>query len=181
MTTDYEAIVYDLDGTLVSLDVDWEATRRDAAAALRSHGWETDGMGLWEVLRTATGTDARPAVESAIAEHECDGARTGAALPLADELPLAVPVGVCSLNCEDACQIALRTHGLAEHVDVVTGRDTHDTYKPDPEPLLRTVRALDASPERALFVGDGERDERTAERAGVPFRYVADRLADRDA
>lgn len=177
MTADYAAIVYDLDGTLVRLDVDWNAARRDAAAVLRARGVDTAEMGLWDILEAAEPNGVLDRVNEAIAEHERAGARSAAPLPLADELPCDVPVGVCSLNSEDACRIALERHDLEGYVGAIVGRDTLETYKPDPEPLLATIDALGVEPTEVLFVGDGQRDELTAERAGVPFQYVADRLA----
>lgn len=176
MTAAYDAIVYDLDGTLVELDVDWDAARDDAAAVLSARGVDTSGMGLWAVLEAAEPNGVLDRVNDAIAEHEREGARSATRLPLADELPREIPVGVCSLNSESACRIALELHGLDAHVDAVIGRDSVGAYKPDPTPLLATLDALDAEPGAALFVGDGERDARTAERAGVAFQYVSERL-----
>jgi len=171
--TAYDAVVYDLDGTLVRLAVDWATVRDDVAAALADAGVPTDGESLWELLELAAETGRRDVAEDTIARHEREGARTAERLPTADEVPGAgVPVGVCSLNCEAACRLALDRHDLSPHVGAVVGRDSVDTEKPDPEPLLATLRALDADPERALFVGDTERDAETAERAGVAFRYV---------
>jgi phosphoglycolate phosphatase len=176
VTADYDAIVYDLDGTLVELDVDWDAARDDAAAVLSARGVDTTAMGLWDVLEAAEPNGILDRVNEAIAEHEREGARTATSLPLADELPHDVPVGVCSLNSEAACRIALELHGLDGHVDAVVGRDSTGAYKPDPQPLLETVAAIGAEPPRTLFIGDGQRDALTAERAGLPFQYVADRL-----
>jgi phosphoglycolate phosphatase len=167
----YDAVVYDLDGTLVRLAVDWEAVARDVAGVLADRGVEPPD-GLWGMLEVADDAGHRGAVESAIAAHEKPGARDSERLPTADELPRTEPTAVCSLNCEAACRIALDVHGLAGHVRTVVGRDTVDTEKPDPAPLLAAVEALDATPGRTLFVGDGERDELTAERAGCEFRYV---------
>jgi phosphoglycolate phosphatase len=176
VTDDYDAIVYDLDGTLVHLDVDWEAARRDAAAVLRASGVDTTEMGLWDVLEAAEPNGVLDGVNAAIADHEREGARLSDRLPIADELPRECPVGVCSLNSESACRIALERHGLDGHVRTVVGRDTLTTYKPDPEPLLATVEGLGAEPGRVLFVGDSERDALTAERAGVDFQWAAERL-----
>lgn len=172
----YEALVYDLDGTLVRLDVDWGAVAEEVAAVLRARGLETEGS-LWDLLQRAeeAGERHRRAVEEVIAEHEREGARSADRLPLADELPTGVPTGVCSLNCEAACRIALELHGLDGHVDAVVGRDTVGAHKPDPEPLLATVEALGAAPQRVLFIGDSDSDRATAERAGVDFQFVADR------
>jgi phosphoglycolate phosphatase len=174
VTDEYEAVVYDLDGTLVRLAVDWPAVYRDVVARLQEEGIPVDDENLWELLGRAHRESFAPLVEDVITGHERRGARAAELLPTAGELPRPVPVGVCSLNAETPCRLALERHGLDAHVETVVGRDTVGTYKPDPEPLLAAVDDLSTTPERALFVGDSERDERTAERAGVAFRYVAE-------
>ncbi|WP_313695859.1 HAD family hydrolase [Halorarum halobium] len=169
---EFDAVVYDLDGTLVRLAVDWDEATRDVVTLFERHGHETNGMGLWELLERADDVGLRTELEEILAEHERDGARLSERLSPADDLPLSVATGVCSLNCESACRVALEGHRLSDHVDAVVGRDTVGTYKPDPEPLLATLRMLETPPEEALFVGDSERDELTADRAGVAFEWV---------
>jgi len=167
------AVVYDLDGTLVTLAVNWDAVASDVIAVYDDAGIDATGSGLWSLLENAADHGIADRVEEAISRHEREGARRSRRCGLADELPTrSVPVGVCSLNCEAACRIALETHDLAEYVGATVGRDSVATHKPDPEPLLVTVDALDAAPENSLFVGDSPRDKETAERAGVDFEYV---------
>lgn len=172
--TDHDAIVYDLDGTLVRLDVDWDAAAREVTAILDDRGVDTADLSLWDMLERSVETDHRDVVGSAIAEYEIDGAENPQPLPLAGALPHDVPVGVVSLNCEEACRRALSVHGLDGYVDVVIGRDSVDRFKPDPQPLLAAVEALDSDPSRALFVGDSASDKRTADDAGVDFKWVGD-------
>jgi len=173
--TGYDAVVYDLDGTLVELDVDWDAVAVDVREIYHRANIEPPGNGLWGMLEAASDVGLATDVESAIAAHEHDGARTSARLAHADDLlERSLPAGVCSLNCERACRIALEEHALSPAVDAVVGRDTVETWKPNPEPLLATVSRLGADPERALFVGDSARDQQTAKRAGVDFEYVGE-------
>ena len=170
---DVDAIVYDLDGTLVELLVDWETVARDATEMFADAGVDVAGVDLWEMLDRAPDAGVADDLEALVAGYEREGARTSERLPAADVLAeIDLPVGVCSLNCESACRIALETHDLTPYVDAVVGRDSVATRKPDPEPLLATVRALSATPDRTLFVGDSERDEVAAERAGTAFEYV---------
>jgi phosphoglycolate phosphatase len=169
----YDAVVYDLDGTLVRLVVDWDAVARDAVDRFDEHGVDAAGYDLWTMLDLADEAGLRDELESVIAGHEREGARTSDRLPLADRVSTHdVPVGVCSLNCEASVRIALETHGLSEWVASVVGRDTVATRKPDPEPLLATLLGVDVPPERAVFVGDSPRDRTTAERAGTAYRSV---------
>lgn len=170
---DHDAVVFDLDGTLVRLAVDWDAVAAEVAETLRERG-VAPPESLWGMLETADAHGHRGAVERVISRHERAGARDSASLRAADTVP-AGAVGVCSLNCEAACRIAIEEHGIAG-VDAVVGRDSVEAEKPHPEPLLETVRRLDVDPTGALFVGDSPRDERTAERAGTDYVDVSEWL-----
>ncbi|MEF8779874.1 MAG: HAD family hydrolase [Haloferacaceae archaeon] len=177
---DYDAVVYDLDGTLVDLEVDWDQVAREVAAVYRSSDVDPPSGDLWALLEDADDYGLGDSVAGVVCEHEREGARRSVRLSLADELlaraAAGVPLGVCSLNCEAAVRIALAEHDLASTLESgpIVGRDTVATQKPDPEPLLAACRSLGVTPERTLFVGDSPRDERTAERAGTRFAYVSD-------
>ena len=177
MTEEYDAVVYDLDGTLVDLDVDWAEVARSVAAALRARDIDTEGADLWEMFELAREAECFPSVDGRVAEFEREGARTSRRLPLADELPRSEPVGVVSLNAESACRIALEVHGLDSAVGTVIGRDTVAEMKPHPLPLQQAAIDLDVSPERTLFVGDSASDEEAARRAGMAFQWVSERVA----
>jgi phosphoglycolate phosphatase len=173
MSDEYAAVVYDLDGTLVTLAVNWDAVATDVIAVYDDAGIDATGAGLWSLLEDAADHGIADRVEEAISRHEREGARRSRRCGLADELAdRTIPVGVCSLNCEAACRIALETHGLADDVDTIVGRDSVATHKPDPEPLLETLDGLGVTPADARFVGDSPRDKETADRAGVAFEYV---------
>jgi len=166
----YDAVVYDLDGTLVDLAVSWDTVTSDARELFAAHGHETDDS-LWQLLDTASEVGLESELEAVIADHERAGARASSRAPCATELPLTVPTGVCSLNSESACRVALDTHDLTNTVDAVVGRDTVPERKPDPAPLVETLDRLGAG-SRAVFVGDSRRDAVAAERAGVDFEWV---------
>ncbi|MFB6163288.1 MAG: HAD family hydrolase [Halococcoides sp.] len=170
---DHRAVVFDLDGTLVRLAVDWAAVATAVESTLADHGLSTGGD-LWTLVDRGRTAGVEAAVERTLAEFEEPGARESERLPLADRVPSDRPVGVCSLNGERAARIALDEHGLSDHIDAVVGRDTIDAQKPDPEPLLATIDRLGVDPDEALFVGDSASDERTAERAGVTFAWASE-------
>lgn len=174
---DYAAWVYDLDGTLVSLDVDWAQVREDVLGVYREAGVEADAeAGLWTLMTDAAEHELAAPVERTIARHELAGAKRSTRLPAADGLASTPrPVAVCSLNAEAACRVALETHGLLGDVDVIVGRDTVPAHKPAAEPLLAAVEGLSTTPDRALFIGDNDTDELTAKRAGVDFVHVDER------
>jgi len=170
----HDAVIYDLDGTLVELAVDWGAVARDVAGVLRQRGVDPGDGGLWGMLERSDETGHREAVEATIAEYERAGARESRRLALADGLPHGVPVAVCSLNAEVACRLALSVHDIASAVGPVVGRDTMDSEKPNPAGLLQVVEAVDADPGETVFVGDSERDAETARRAGTEFAWASE-------
>ncbi|MFC6824698.1 HAD family hydrolase [Halopelagius fulvigenes] len=172
----FDAVVWDLDGTLVHLAVDWDEVANEVIEAFDGHGVDAGGMDLWAMLDLADEEGIRGEIEAIIADHEHEGARESERLPHADALGAnGAAEGVCSLNCEDACNVALDAHDLSEHVDAVVGRDSVATRKPDPKPLLETIDRIGADTESTVFVGDSLTDEHAADRAGVEFLYVGGR------
>jgi len=57
--------------------------------------------------------------------------------------------------------------GLDEELSVRVCADDVVRGKPDPEPVLKALAALDAPPEGAVFIGDSEHDIESGRRAGV--------------
>ena len=186
----YDAVVYDLDGTLVELAVDWDAVADAVLDVYAERALIPPTEELWGLLGAADDYGIRDEVEEAIALHERPGASESTRLPLGDRLAGGTadhgdagsrpPAGVCSLNCEEACRIAVETHGLGDALvsDAIVGRDTVESHKPDPGSLLAAIDRLGAAPEDALFVGDSRSDAVAAERGGVDFAWVSDLLAE---
>jgi len=170
----HDAVIYDLDGTLVRLAVDWATVTSDVATVLRERNVDPENRDLWEMLTLSSETGHRDAVEAAITDHERTGAHESERLTLADGLPHSVPVGVCSLNAEEACRAALDVHGLDSHVGPVVGRDTVESPKPDPEGLLAIAEEIGVDPGAAVFVGDSESDATAARRAGMAFEWASE-------
>lgn len=57
--------------------------------------------------------------------------------------------------------------GLAEAMDVLVGADDVEQPKPHPEPVLKALDALGASPAEAMYVGDSIHDMEAGRAAGV--------------
>lgn len=58
--------------------------------------------------------------------------------------------------------------GLARYFDQVFGGDSFERKKPDPLPLLKTCEALQSVPAQTLMVGDSSNDAQAADAAGCP-------------
>jgi phosphoglycolate phosphatase len=66
----------------------------------------------------------------------------------------------------------LKALGLRDWVDCVVGGDSCPRRKPDPAPLLFACEQLGAAPTRALMVGDSINDVQAARGAGIPVICV---------
>lgn len=67
----------------------------------------------------------------------------------------------------------LAYYRLAEYFEVVVTADDTARHKPDPEPALKALELLGASPGEATFIGDSPYDLRCAHAAGVLAGAVA--------
>ena len=62
----------------------------------------------------------------------------------------------------------IRDKGLAPYFSKVFGGDSFERKKPDPLPLLKTCEALQSLPAKTLMVGDSSNDAQAADAAGCP-------------
>ena len=170
-------VVFDLDGTLVRLQVDWREAQAALGRIARTFGKDPGGRTVWEMLREASGKEAA-ALGAALERFEIDGGRTAQPLPLADILPqwTREEVGIVSLNGHASVDEALRVTGLTRHIGIIVAREDAAHLKPDPEPLLLCIKRLGGTPEGAVFVGDRDRDRETAQAAGTAYFGVDDLL-----
>lgn len=169
-----DAVVLDLDGTLVDLPIDWGIVATDVIAIFSSHDATPPGD-FWDAFTAIDGSGCRTEAATMLEQRERAAAEISEPLGLIGQLDrIDLPIAVCSLNCESACWTALEAHDVADSVETVIGRDSVSARKPHPEPLLTAIESLETAPERTLFIGDSQVDEETATRAGVKFAYNTD-------
>ncbi|MBF1803226.1 HAD family hydrolase [Alloalcanivorax profundimaris] len=156
----FQALLFDLDGTLVD-------TRLDFAALRRELGFP-DGIGLLEHLETLPAADVHRA-RAVIDRHEMAGASAatwidGAQALLADLHRRGVPTAILTRNSRAA--VARTDQVLGLPVDLILTREDCPP-KPDPGGLLRIADTLRLTPARCLYVGDFVYDLRAARNAGM--------------
>jgi len=79
-----------------------------------------------------------------------------------------VNLAVCT-NRSNSMDLLLDDFGLTPYFGYVMTAAKVKNPKPHPEPLLKILEHYRISPREALFIGDSELDQRSAEAAGVPF------------
>ena len=190
-----DAVVFDLDGTLIDSAADiahalnealawgglrgfdlatvrgWIGNGPNAliASALKARGADSTDLALCERLhqRFIEASHAAPFDHGTVYPGVIEALRR-----LHGQLPLAVVT-----NKEGRyTRAVLAAHRLGPLFDAVVCGDTFPTKKPDPAGVLHCLAQFGVSCERALFVGDSSIDVATARNAGVavwvlPYGY----------
>jgi phosphoglycolate phosphatase len=186
-----EALIFDLDGTLVDTAPDLHAATNHVLglidrkpltmAELRSfvgHG----AMNLIQRGIAATGDPVDDATlkhlhktfleyyGSNIADHSIVFEGLLNVLDKAEAVGLKL--GVCTNKVENLSHKLLTELGMRQRFGSLIGGDTLPVMKPDPAPLREAITRLGADPARAMMVGDSETDIRTAQNANIPVLAV---------
>lgn len=193
---DIEAILFDLDGTLVDSVPDLAAATdamlvelgRPPAGEAQVREWVGNGAERL-VKRALTGEmDGEPSaaeLERAFPlfmaqyqQHLYGQSRLypGVKECLADLRERGLALGLVTNKPERFIAPLLTALGIAEDFAVVVGGDTLAQKKPHPAPLLHAAQQLSVEPAAALMVGDSRNDVLAARRAGmsvvcVPYGY----------
>ena len=171
-----KAIIFDFDGTLFQMDVDWIGMRQALHRRFPDAGFIRHGSfhGL-NVLQNSEDRSGLAEAKAIIRKFESANTHH----PLLDMVSFArsqkdagVALGIFSANSVAVIQNTLAEHDLEDVFDVVIGRESVTYRKPDPEGLLRAIDLLLARPEEALYIADGTNEVDTAAEAGVPFFQV---------
>ena len=184
-----EAVVFDFDGTLAELVLDFTAMKARVTNAARAYLADVpppDGLPALEYadqlaarIRATTPGDATAFlrdVARAIMEQEIEAAGQAALFPhtraaLAALAAKGIPTGIITRNCRAAVDRIFPD--AATHVGVILARDDTPHVKPDPRHLLTALAALGATPARSLMVGDHPMDLATGRAAGTLTAGVA--------
>ncbi len=81
-------------------------------------------------------------------------------------------LAVCTNKLEALSNSLLEKLGVRDQFAFVCGQDTFGVAKPDPKPLIETVRGAGGQISSSLMVGDSVTDIRTARAAGMPVIAV---------
>jgi phosphoglycolate phosphatase len=181
----YDAVLFDLDGTLVDSLPDIAATANRALAwyglpPLRQE--EVKGFVGWGVRHLVEGCFAgRVAdVEEAIrvfrrfyVEHPCERTTVYRGVRETLDALAGVPFGVVTNKPQAVSEAVLAALDLSRRFALVVGGDALPQRKPDPAPVEHAMRRLGVAPDRTLFVGDGVPDLQAARGARVDVCLVA--------
>lgn len=186
----FEAVIFDLDGTLIMSKVDYGEMRRRVSRILMDAGVPgdvlTSSLRIWEIISAGEGVlmglgmpveDWKRLVERIdreLNEVELAALETVEPAPHAEEAlrslkGMGLLIGIATRGCRAYANKSLELTGLRGFVDALVARDDVEHPKPDPRHLLKTVEALGSSPDRVIYVGDTTTDFKMAIDAGINF------------
>jgi phosphoglycolate phosphatase len=192
-----DAIVFDFDGTLAELVIDFNRMRTAIAAlaeAFLGERPETNGQPVLEWLDELVeevgafdadlGRQLRSRGLLTITAMELDAAARGRLFdftrPLLAELKArGLATAIVTRNCTAAVRRVFPD--VAQCCDVFLPREDAPRVKPDPAHVLLALERLGVAPEKALMVGDHPLDVETARRAGTLAGAVASGRVDLEA
>jgi HAD superfamily hydrolase (TIGR01509 family) len=158
--TDYQAVIFDMDGTLIQQAIDFLSLRAELGVP--------DGTGILEHLATMTPAD-REAGLAKLVDRETAAAQRADLMPGADAVLAAIreaglKTALLTRNGPDAAGIVLSRFDLP--FDLVWTRD-QGPIKPEPDGVLRACKTLGVEPTRTVSVGDFYYDIQAANATGA--------------
>jgi len=158
------AIVFDFDGTIVNLKVDWNKVRKELVKRKLIRSWESIMVSLYQARQS----DSRryKTISSLAEKYENEALEKIEAKSSLKELfsrllKLGVKMAVVSKQTSQTVVSALKKLGIHENFGTVVGREYSMSRK---EQLARTLEDMKVSPGLALMVEDTVTDATSAAR-----------------
>jgi len=169
-------VIFDLDGTLMEVPVDWGAVHEEMTGIGRDSGLIGEFKDLHEAYAWAERTTGvKERLVSAQSYHEMRGAgkakfvRKGT-MAARSRLSRGLSCSLFTLNTIDLVEALVGSWGFYPIVTV----DRVSRLKPDPEGISLILKVLSMRPEDVIFIGNSDIDRNTALRAGITFIEVGE-------
>jgi phosphoglycolate phosphatase-like HAD superfamily hydrolase len=173
-----KAVIFDLDGTLVTFTLDTKACRTKVIQFLTEQGLPSSLFSMKETafdmlnktkkhLTTKENekkvAHIKQTVFSIVENFEVEAAKT-------NKMLLGIPktletlkeqdlkLGLCTISGKKAVDYVLDRFNLAQFFDVVVPRESVSAVKPNSVHLETALKALEVKPQEAVLVGDSIKD-----------------------
>jgi phosphoglycolate phosphatase len=178
-----KAIIFDFDGTLAVLNIDFSLMRERIFDLARRYRIKEEAIQekylleiideVYEILWKKSPTDAETFYREShdiLHEVEMRAAEVGRLIPGAEGTlkrlrEKGIKVGIITRNCEDAVRKVFRQ--IDDFCDIFVSRNSVKKVKPHPDHLTRVMKSLKISGREAVMVGDHLIDIQAGKRVGM--------------
>lgn len=179
-----EAVIFDLDGTLIDSAAELRQAVNVALAAIGRRALAEReitamiGDGILRLTERAVAATGGPLTEDALGQTVAAVQEAYAALPpsslyhgareiLAALADRGIALGLCTNKPTEATHRILGQLGLSGQFQVVAGGDSYTAKKPDPAPVRGLLAQLGVAPAAAAMIGDSSNDINAGRAAGL--------------
>ena len=178
-----KALIFDFDGTLAVLNIDFSSMKERIFDLVRQYGALEGAVRerylleiidevyqiLWEKKPSRAGEFYQKA-HSIIHEIELRGAESGRLMPGTHEFlrtlrRQGIKIGIVTRNCEEAIRKVFPD--IDAYCDTLISRDAVKKVKPHPDHLTSVMKILNALGEEAVMIGDHTIDIQAGKRVGM--------------
>lgn len=181
-----KGLIFDFDGTLAELNIDFAAMRDEVKALARSLGhagaWPADGYLLEQVAEVAPGLGDGfvKQAQEIIVSREVAAAQRSRLFPFTLDLlqkagQMGLKVAIISRNCGEAIRQVFPD--IDSECQVFLPREAVKKTKPDPAHVLAALEVMGLEPAETALVGDHPLDVKSARAAGcLPVGVASGRM-----
>lgn len=173
------AIIFDLDGTLIYFKIDYMAARREVISKSILSGVPasllSENQRIMDIIKivenyfnkTVELPDKslyiKKEIEAIITKHEMDGAKKTDLIPGAKELLISLKkrgykIGLFTLENRKVTNFILKKFSIKSYFNSIVTRNDVNNPKPHPDHLKKVLNQLKVSSDRIIVVGDNPID-----------------------
>jgi phosphoglycolate phosphatase len=179
-----DTFLFDLDGTLVTMELDFGAIRQEVDKILIKGGYPEDQLdehvSTLETIGNAveylkkTGLEWKKVQKDALSyleQSELEAAAKAVLIKGAHNVLQTLKekkkkVGVITRNQREVALQVLKKCGLLQYVDMILARDDVGKVKPHPDHVLQAIKKLGSVPEKTVVLGDHHFEIEAGNKAG---------------
>ncbi|MHA1294125.1 MAG: HAD family hydrolase [Promethearchaeota archaeon] len=175
-----KVIIFDLDGTIVKLAVNWDFLKNKLSDLFNSlYGDNCKFKSISACLNHIVNKNDEEQLSNffdIIRKHELKGIKNSQLIKetiyfinnkerfgVSEKTKLAV----LSLNTRKAIKKALKLAKIYSKIDFIVGREDVRKWKPEPEGILKIQKYFNVKKEEMIYIGDLQKDIETGKNAGI--------------
>lgn len=176
-------VIFDLDGTLLNLPINYDNLRKELKAIFKPFGVETEFKPILDTINVALSTikqnqgdgkfqEMSMNVYGTLETYEIAAANEAKLIPNAKETlvklkQLDLKLAIFSRTGRRAVVSSLKKTGLEQYFDLIVAREDTKEQKPSPEGLKKILNMFGLKAEDAIVVGDHIFDIMAAKELGI--------------